>query len=466
MNLSRAAATLAASILLAFPLCLHAEETGAEAGRTGGPFPGERSCGSSRCHDVTPNTGAGRVTITVNGEPVEQYAYRPAETVPVQVRVEDPDISQVFWGFQLTVRNAGDGCQSEGSLAAVDDDIVVDSGIPVDPCAGPEFATHEFRRVAEGGQTFQLNWTAPASDVGPVIFAAAGNAANGNMQETGDRIYITDQTVQPAAGEPTPTPSISAGGIVLATLVPSVTSAAPRSIVSIFGEEFAPAGTLNVQPTLDGDGKVSTEMSGVCVEIGGHRSPLFAVLPTQLNLQASDQVGLGPQAVTVIRACGQADEARSEPQMVEIAEAAPGFFVFTSFGGENGANPIAALHGGGPNVVAPPGLFQDNAQQTFSPAAAGEFISLFATGLGALVEPVAAGEIPNRTVDLARTARVTIGGIELPPGDVFYVGVAPCCAGLYQLVVKVPESLGPGNHEATVAIAGWTSPAGPFVPVE
>ena len=40
-------------------------------------------------------------------------------------------------------------------------------------------------------------------------------------------------------------------------------------------------------------------------------------------------------------------------------------------------------------------------------------------------------------------------GIELPAGDIFYVGAAPCCAGLYQLVVKVPETLGPGNTSGT-----------------
>lgn len=377
------------------------------------------------------------------------------------MRIEDPE--QVRWGFQITARNSNDGCRSEGSLAPADaDSVQILEGIPVGTCSAPQYATHSFPpKLGEGSQEYKVNWTAPATNVGPIVFAAAGNAANGNNERGGDRIYTMQATVPPP-----PIPSISSGGVVLATLAPTVTRAAPNAIVSIFGQEFAPAGTQNFQPELDGEGKVSTVMSGVCVEIGGDRSPMFAVLPTQLNLQAPDQLGLGPQAVTVIRNCGQPNEVASAPEMVDFDAAAPGFFVFTSFGGADGANPIAALHGGGPDVVAPNGLFQDNAQQTFFPAAPGEFVSLFATGLGELAEPLAAGEIPNRQIRLAATARVTIGDIELPEGDIFYVGAAPCCAGLYQLVVRIPEPLGPGNHEVIMTVDGVPSLPGPFVPVE
>jgi len=445
-------ATVAVTAFFAFPLYLISENTGAEPGHTGGPFPGERTCGRAQCHNTTPDTGPGGVSVTANGAPLDQFRYTPGETVDLIVRIEDPD--QGRWGFQITARSSDDGCRSEGSLApAGGDNIRILEGIPVGPCSGPQYATHSFPpKLGPGSQEYNVSWTAPSTNVGPIMFAAAGNAANGNNQNTGDRIYTMQATVEPAVSEPPPpTPSISSGGVVLATLAPTVTRAAPNAIVSIFGQEFAPAGTQNFQPQLDGEGKVSTEMSGVCVEISGNRSPMFAVLPGQLNLQASDQLGPGPHAVTVIRNCGQPNEVRSQPEMVDFEAAAPGFFVFTSFGGADGANPI----------VAPNGLFADA-----TPAAPGEFVSLFATGLGALEEPLAVGEIPNRQIRLAATARVTIGDIELPAEDIFYVGAAPCCAGLYQLVVRIPEPLGPGNHEVVMTIDGVPSPPGPFVPVE
>jgi uncharacterized protein (TIGR03437 family) len=163
--------------------------------------------------------------------------------------------------------------------------------------------------------------------------------------------------------------------------------------------------------------------------------------------------------------------------MVTFADQAPGFFVFTNFGGQNGANPIAALHQDGVNVVAPTGLFQDTATQKFSPAAAGEFISLFATGLGLIRDgtgavQVAAGEIPNRAVNMPGAVKVSIGGIDLlpydpnVPGDIFYAGVAPCCAGLYQVVAKVPASLSAGQHQVILTVNGVATPPGPFIPVQ
>ncbi|MCB9384559.1 MAG: hypothetical protein H6509_08085 [Bryobacterales bacterium] len=465
MKHSRFTAFLAVTTLLFLPIRLFSNVDGAEAGRTGGPFPGEASCASSQCHNnTTPNTEGGSVSILVNGAPIEQYEYSLGEVVDLVVRVADP--AQGRWGFEVTARSAANGCQSEGSLAANDSNVSVRNEAVPPSCASVQYATHSFPKTGSGQQEFAMRWTAPSTDVGPIIFAAAGNAANGNNERNGDHIYTTSQEVQPKATtvEPAPTPQISAGGIVLANLVPTVASAAPNAIVSVFGQEFSATQTL--APALDSAGKVSTELGGVCVEIGGHRSPMFAVLPTQLNLQASDQVGLGPQSVVVIRDCDLPSESRSAPQMVDFADAAPGFFVFTEFLGQDGKNPIAALKNSDFSLVAPINLFP-----TGAPAAPGDIVSLFATGLGVTRDSdnnplVMAGEIPNRTVSITRNATVSIGGVTLPSGDVFYVGVAPCCAGLYQVVVKVPETLPAGQHEVVLHVDGWQSPAGPFLPVE
>ena len=55
--------------------------------------------------------------------------------------------------------------------------------------------------------------------------------------------------------------------------------------------------------------------------------------------------------------------------------------------------------------------------------------------------------------------------IPLAPADIFYVGVAPCCAGLYQLVVKIPDTAPDGNLRVVVTINGIPSPFGPFIAV-
>src|SRR5204863_8678555 len=54
--------------------------------------------------------------------------------------------------------------------------------------------------AAGAGETFQFDWTPPATDMGPIILYAAGNASNANTIETGDNIYTTTLTLNPGSG--------------------------------------------------------------------------------------------------------------------------------------------------------------------------------------------------------------------------------------------------------------------------
>jgi hypothetical protein len=54
-----------------------------------------------------------------------------------------------------------------------------------------------------GGASWTFNWTAPAGDIGPVIFYAAGNQANNDGTNNGDQIYTArTTTLAPQAGPP------------------------------------------------------------------------------------------------------------------------------------------------------------------------------------------------------------------------------------------------------------------------
>jgi uncharacterized protein (TIGR03437 family) len=290
-----------------------------------------------------------------------------------------------------------------------------------------------------------------------------GNAANGDRDPGGDHIYTASAVVQPGASEPAPKPSISSGGVVLATQTPVVSSVSPNAILSIFGQQIAPEGTFVVVPEVDAEGKVSTRLANTCVEIGGVRAPIFAVLPTQINLQAPT-IEAGPVPVVVIRACGTAQENRSDPQNVTLAAVSPGFFNYVN--NADGVNPIAAVHQDGATFVGPGSL-----PFPTTPAAPGEFVSLYMTGLGPTNPAFAAGEIPQiktpPTSAITSEVSVTIGGIAVrrESGVFFYAGVAPCCAGLYQLVVEVPQAAPNGNLPVVVTVNGVASPAGPFIAV-
>jgi len=414
----------------------------------------------------------GSVSISINGTPLEEFRYTPNETVPVRVTVEDPE--RVRWGFQVTARDQETGCMTAGRFdvpprddpseppeVQTPEDIQEAAGTD---CEGipAQYATHTFPKEGGTGATFEVLWTAPGEDSGTVIFAAAGNAANGNgLNDSGDHIYTTSGEVQ--AAQPVPMPTISQGGVVTANLVPTIQSISPNAIISVFGTNFVPEGVARSSGGRDlVDNKVPTNFEDVCVEIGGERAPIFFVSELQLNVQAptlaEDVLGDGVP-VEAIAGCGTPEENRSQMRSVTVAPATPGFFVKT-FDGPDGANPIAALHEDGQREV-----------REDSPAAPGEFVSLFATGFGPTEPPLEAGEIPQLALDEGVLAEVTgevtveIGGVALSGNDIFFVGAAPCCAGLYQLVVPVPEGV-EGNVPVIATVDGVSTPEGPFITVE
>ncbi len=263
-----------------------------------------------------------------------------------------------------------------------------------------------------------------------------------------------------------PQPTIKNGGVVLATQTPAVAQAPARSIISVYGDGFAPPGTLVTDPVLDGTGKVSTTLANTCLEINGNRSPMFAVMPTQVNAQISEKVMPGAASAVVIRGCGTLSETRSAPVGLVVTEAAPAFFNFTNQA--SGVNPIAAVHGGGPDLVGEPGLI---AGAVFTPAEPNGIVSLFGTGFGGTNPPLPAGAIPGTSVPdgVARATgavAVTVGGIPVPAEDVYYAGTAPCCAGLDELVIRVPANAPDGNLPVRFTIGGISSPEGPYITVK
>jgi uncharacterized protein (TIGR03437 family) len=60
---------------------------------------------------------------------------------------------------------------------------------------------------------------------------------------------------------------------------------------------------------------------------------------------------------------------------------------------------------------------------------------------------------------------VTFGGIPMAAEDVFYVGVTPGTAGLYQLAIRVPASAIPGDNQVVLTVYGKSTPLGPVVPI-
>jgi uncharacterized protein (TIGR03437 family) len=121
-----------------------------------------------------------------------------------------------------------------------------------------------------------------------------------------------------------------------------------------------------------------------------------------------------------------------------MADSAPGIFSLSQTGVGNGA----ILHANGQVVT------------SASPAQPGEYLQIFLTGLGAVSPALAAG-IPPPLSPFSLANVYTKGALSVyfndydrhvfPKANVIYAGLAPQFAGLYQLNVRVPPGVGPGD---------------------
>ena len=138
-------------------------------------------------------------------------------------------------------------------------------------------------------------------------------------------------------------PVISAAGIVSGGLSgPPLSTVAPNGIATIFGDKFAPAGTARQVGQQDlVNGKIPTNLAGVCAVFGTQLAPILGVYPGQLNVQVP-QLPPGETPVQVITNCGTPQSQTSNAEMVTIQATAPEFFYFVHTA--TGQNPIAAIN--------------------------------------------------------------------------------------------------------------------------
>ena len=125
-----------------------------------------------------------------------------------------------IWGFQLTARPSSDSKTQAGSFTSTDRFTAVVCDVPPfnDVRRTPSSISARTRtaprtsrwltsstrqtgssRIQTGSQTYEFDWTPPATAVGNITIYVAGNAANGNGNETGDHIYTANYTLTPAA---------------------------------------------------------------------------------------------------------------------------------------------------------------------------------------------------------------------------------------------------------------------------
>lgn len=431
----------------AAPFVLWGFSSGPDPGNSG--VPGELgTCARSGCHLGTPVGTSMSVTTTASG-------YTPGVAIPITVRITD---ESVRYGFQATPRLASDSKVLAGTFQSTESTIrIICSSVDfVDqtdktgtacPANRPlEYIEHSSPRTTN---SFSFNFTPAASATGEIVIYAAGNAANGNGTNSGDRIHTATLRLNPAAAGGT-RPTINSGGAVTVVNFGGSPAVAPQGWMEIYGMNLA-ASTADWSSTI-GSGTAPTMIGGVEVTIGGKAAFLSFVSPGQVNAQIPDDIGSGPTVLSVTSPGGTSDNFNITVASVTNSFLAPPVAPFKTTTRQF----VAALFGD--STASGPFVGSPAESPSYRSARPNDRILIYAIGLGAVTPAQQAGRVV--------AGQTALNAITLQFGDtpvvLEYAGHTPGQVGLYQLNAVVPNIV-PGEYEIRGMINGTPIAPGLFI---
>lgn len=258
------------------------------------------------------------------------------------------------------------------------------------------------------------------------------------------RLVATATAGGPVVG---PQPRIASGGITSGGgSTPPLGVLAVNSQAYVSGEGFAPTGTSRTLGLTDlVEGRLPEVLNGVCILVGGVAAPVFSVTPTRVGFIVPT-VAVGSAAVQVIAACGGIEERKSNEESVTLQDASPEFFY--AGGGEDGHRPV---------------LIRDLDGVRISGATPGGSVVLTLTGLGATDPATVPGTVGS--APLIEMPSVVIDGTALAPEHILFAGTSAAFPGLYELRIKVPETLAEGARTIAVIVGGVSTVEGVTIAV-
>jgi minor extracellular serine protease Vpr len=401
----------------------------------------------------TPGSYTGAVTLSVGTAVVSRVPY--LALVPDGVPHNIVPLAGTLQGIPG---------QDSGSMAV---QILDQYGVPV---VGTSVA---FSVSPKGAVTFQ---TAPNE---PACSAGSTGSTTCNTDNYG--IAYAEVILGSTTGSPTITatanntpftvnafilaqPAITPGQVLdNAAFQPTV---APGSIAAIKGTNLMDTDLLintaqgyDLIPSVETYFPLSLDGVNVSFDVPGTGisaiAPVVAVSAGQINVQVPWELkGQTSAQVKVIVDELFGQPIYSAPVTVQLADYTPAFFTNNGNPACNGTYCQADALDANYHVITP-----GNA------AVRGQFISLYANGLGPVSSTPADGFGAGATSNTTTPCVVTIGGQTLSAGQVPFCGLAPGLA-IYQINVQVPANLTPGNQPITVTIGGKTSSSSVMIPVQ
>jgi uncharacterized protein (TIGR03437 family) len=241
------------------------------------------------------------------------------------------------------------------------------------------------------------------------------------------------------SGTPVTTPQFNINSVANSASLDSG-AVAPGELVSIFGVALGPNDAVTAP-----SGPAPTSLAGTSVTFDGIPAPVTFSSYYQVNVQAPYTLIPGSNTHIQINTSNGASSSVKVPVLSSLV----GLFTTQT----NGRGPALALNQDGtPNSAA-------------NPAPAGSYISLFASGLGAVSPAVAAGAISTASpTSAAANVSAIVGGLSAP---VSFAGLAPGYIGLYQINAQIPPTAQSGpNLVFLVAPNGYSSQGRTYIYVQ
>ncbi len=234
-------------------------------------------------------------------------------------------------------------------------------------------------------------------------------------------------------------PVLNPGGVVSAASFSGNSMPSPGEMVSIFGASLANGTSLS--PALP----LSTSLQGASLVLAGEPVPLLFVSGGQIN-------AVLPYTVTpntTFQLIEQNGNRLSAPIPVSFAAADPAIFTTDQTG--SGQGDIYVVNAQGAAFLA----------DSSHPAAAGNALTIYASGLGPVTPSIEAGiAAPISPLSQAAGVALTIGG---QAAQILFAGLAPGFAGLYQVNAVVPSGVSSGTVPVVLSVAGVAGPPATMV---
>jgi uncharacterized protein (TIGR03437 family) len=221
---------------------------------------------------------------------------------------------------------------------------------------------------------------------------------------------------------------------------------APNTLVALYGTNLSYSQQA-VAPADIAAGLLPTTLPhvGVRVLVGCQNlacaAQLYLVSPGQINFLVPSTAGVGETVIRVFR-----DGAYGPALQVKLAPAAPALFPLSPG--------VALVSRFDYSLVTPE-----------APAKPGEWVILWATGMGAVAPPLPYGVIPTKPawIQQPEQFRVLLDGVAVAPERIAYAGLAVGYAGLYQVNLKLPPDT-PRDPEIRLFVGDAASPSGVRLP--